>query len=69
MSIVIEKGIPIPPQRAKDGSLRAEMAKMEIGDSFVYKNRGHAFMAAKRFGFKIQTRALPDGTYRIWRIA
>jgi len=73
--IVIETGIPMPTGRLRDGYgelgiLRQALLQMKPGDSFVWsKNNKHPHLAAKQVKCKIITRKLPEGGWRIWRVA
>lgn len=61
MSIVIEKGIPIPR------SLSQALREMQVGDSFVIAEKSNLHTLSKRVGINIVTRKQPDGTFRVWR--
>jgi hypothetical protein len=68
MSLVIEKGVPLPPRRERVGGLAATLRALAVGDSFVYQtNRGIGHVA-KRAGIVVATRKV-EGGYRIWRLA
>ena len=74
MTILIEKGIPIPEVTSghRPGELTTAILALEIGDSFYYtKGRSLATMVsvlAKRKGRKFITRQEGDGA-RVWRTA
>jgi hypothetical protein len=70
----IEKDVPIPEMLIKR---KYPVPFMEIGDSFIIpkddlpKNSnigGRVFPQAKRLGYRLTTRKLSDGSYRVWRI-
>lgn len=67
--IVIEKGLPIPPQNAN--RLTPGMAAclaLEVGESFVYSTRG--VLQAKHIkatGREFAAREIAKNRYRIWR--
>lgn len=65
MSIVIEKGIPLPT-RARGGF---PFAEMEVGDSFfILGKKSIATKSAEtKLGFKFKSKAV-DGGCRVWRI-
>lgn len=64
----IEKGIPVPRSYP--------FAEMQVGDSFAVPEslqRMTVTVAAKRYGdkhgMKFTVRAMPDKSFRCWRIA
>jgi hypothetical protein len=64
--IVIEQGIPMAPLRRWSDLFRS----MAVGDSVVVPTQAearNAYTCAKRKGYLLCTRRLPDGTYRLWR--
>lgn len=66
--IKIEKGVPLPRERNK-----FPMGTLKVGESFEIENRPHIrsyfYTASKRHGIKITMRTLPNGNFRVWRIA
>lgn len=66
----IEHAVPIPPSKRGDGSLRARLASLQPGDSFVtsYSATG-CYSMAKTLGIKITYRPQGEGRIRVWRIA
>lgn len=71
--IKIEKGIPVPLRRRGREPLYEEvLKKLEIGDSFVVKDKNIAkyvrlVSTAKKTGVRITTRTIEGGKVRIWR--
>jgi hypothetical protein len=71
--LVIDKGIPVPPQRRRGcGEVIDVLERMEVGDSVVFPDSGKRVTFAtsgygKRLGRKFVTRKV-DGGRRIWRI-
>lgn len=71
LEFVIEKGVPIPQRnRPKKSALSVAMLAMEIGDSFLMKNKNHnalTTMAHHTLG-KGNYAIRKDGDgYRVWR--
>ena len=67
--IKIEKGIPLPKAKGgRPGTVIVLLRTLKVGDSFVWPRR-EIDKSAHLCGIKIATRAQPDGTFRIWRIA
>jgi len=74
MSITIDKDVPLPLKRGKEGgSLRLTIKALEVGHSIVLPDsvsrRSNCYMLAGRLGYKITCRANEDGTFRMWRTA
>ena len=76
--ITIEKDVPIPIARHKDGDskgLRAALSAMEIGDSFFYPTkdpvrcgvRSQICRVSKETHKNFTTRKV-DGGIRVWRL-
>ena len=66
----IEKGIPLPPSKRGDGSLREALSSLGIGDSFVTTyTRDAAAKLAKRMAIKVETRKIGGGKARVWRVS
>tara|TARA_R100001086_G_scaffold59030_1_gene27022 strand:+ start:304 stop:546 length:243 start_codon:yes stop_codon:yes gene_type:complete len=74
-----EKKIPVPERNEYRRSKYYWLAYMEVGDSFTCSGQDYKRISA-RFGtpdgpswlpesFKIATRKIDNGLYRIWRIA
>ncbi len=68
---VIEKGIPIPSEKAIRGFRINTLRSMNIGDSTTdsYWNRTRWHMAATRIGYGVRTQKLSLNKVRIWRTA
>jgi len=71
MSIVIERGIPLPPDISKIGDLTKTLSSMEIGDSIlITSNQRSAQSAASKYGHqngkRFTSRTMNTGL-RIWR--
>ena len=75
--IVIESGIPIPPQASRMGPITAALLKMQVGDSFFVRyvsgKKPHAklYAMSKRLGQKHTVRAATENGFqgmRVWRI-
>lgn len=70
----IEKDVPIPPIRHREGILVDTIRKMAIGDSFVFSgpkaisDATSIRHAAKRVGAKMTIRLVEGETYRAWRV-
>jgi hypothetical protein len=65
--IAIEKGVPVILVRRWIDTVSA----MDVGDSFTVlcvTEARNAYTCAKRKGYLLCTRKLPDGSYRIWRV-
>lgn len=74
MSIVIERGFPIPThQRSKLHEMRLALSSMSYGDSFVYDQGRHdtsdVHRAAREVGVKVKTTKLDGGGFRVWRVS
>lgn len=78
-SYTVEKGIPLPSPRTRDGS-KYPMDSMEVGDSFLVLISDYAspisatcsVLAAAKRGFpekKFTTRTLNAEHIRVWRVA
>lgn len=70
MSIVIEKGIPIPARKGGPDGLCSLLRQMEDGDSFTAppEKRKVVHSAATYVGIKIAVRRQCDGLIRVWKI-
>lgn len=76
MTLVIEKGIPIPPDRNCRGPLgrasACEWGLLEVGDSTLVRSesaRCSALQWAPRNGVVFTSRKIPHQGWRIWRVA
>ena len=70
LDIKIEKGVVAKPQ-IKDSQYYELSETLEIGDSFVVKDRQEKakfWLGLSRHGIKLMSRSQPDGTIRIWCI-
>ena len=70
----IEDGIPLPPRGqqpdSRSGQMRAALARLQPGQSFVWD--GHwsiVYSAARAVGCRVTTRKLETGGIRVWKIA
>ena len=65
----IQKGITLPKGNRGDGSLKPQIEKLEIGDSFetTFTNTA-AHRWAKKLGMKLETRPVGGGHIRVWRV-
>ena len=75
-----EKNIPVPKQGEYRQSKYYWVAEMEIGDSFTCSHKDYSQIRQLGYNkdrriswlpesFKIATRKIDNGLYRIWRIA
>jgi len=73
----IERDVPIPKGRRPGPPKIYPIQEMEIGDSFLIPNedvRGRKSVTqfvvpqAKRYGYRLTTRKLSDGGFRVWRV-
>ncbi len=72
--IEIEKGVPIPVSGAQAANgIIAQMRKMSVGDSFVYRGKSisNVHVYAKMSRIKLMTRTIDKktGAKRCWRVA
>ena len=71
MTITIESGHEMPHGRevptSKLGAIRATLAKMKLGQSFVWGENKHVYTAARQIGVKIKTEKLNGEGFRVWR--
>jgi hypothetical protein len=70
MSIEIEKGIPVPPPMNGKTGLRAILADMDVGDSFLWPKvkRGGLFTYFRlEPGKRFISRAINEESVRVWR--
>ncbi len=70
MTYVIEKGIPVPPEKGKN----YPFLMMEIGDSFILNKSDRlagplARSYGKRHGLKFRCQKIGPAQTRIWRVA
>lgn len=71
MNVKIEKGIPLPPERAARNAW--PFVDMDVGDSFlvdgVSRNTVHvmAYKAGIRLARKFSAQKVKDGQWRVWR--
>lgn len=70
MSIVIEKGIPMPPVRSAN-SVPGILDEMNAGDSAVIEKRKSFtwYQAALRAGVRITIRPLSKTKSRVWLVS
>lgn len=75
MNIVIEKGVPIPPDRRGGANRHASMSRwpwetLEIGDSFRVRSSGpNTTWANRRYApKKFISRQIGGRLYRVWRV-
>lgn len=71
MSIVIEKGIPIPPPAGGKTGLRAILGGMEVGDSFLLpkeKRAGLFTYFRMEQDKKFTSRTVSETEVRVWRV-
>ena len=74
MPIEIQSDAPIPPGRYRTSGLMADLrtaiSSMRIGQSFVFlRDNRRPYLAALQIGCKVKTRKLPDGGWRVWKVA
>jgi hypothetical protein len=73
----IETDVPLPANRGRSTVHRFPFGEMQVGQSFALptdKLRNAAARSANAFskhnpGYKFVTRAVGDGSFRLWRIA
>lgn len=67
--VKIDKGIPIPRIRPRNGKWSSTMSTMKVGDSFLYprKSRNNLAWMARNTGISITTRKVSDSEVRVWR--
>ena len=66
---VIERNVPV--KRVYRSRKNYPFSKMEVGDSFVTKNksvRTSAYYFGKKYGSKFKVGVLEDSEFRVWRI-
>jgi hypothetical protein len=71
MSVVIEKGVPIPPPAGGKTGLRAILEKLEVGDSFLWpkeKRTGLFNYFRMEQGKKFTSRTVSESEVRVWRV-
>lgn len=65
----IEKGVPMPGSKRGNGELKEQIAKLQVGDSFVTDYSDSAcYGMARRLGMKVISRPA-DGTGKLTRLA
>lgn len=68
----VEKGIPIPKVlKAKTSLLIPVVRDMKVGDSIERKTaNGVSYIRTLAYGlkYKIASRKMPNGTFRVWRV-
>lgn len=72
MTVEIEKGIPVPSPAGGKHGLRAILADMEVGDSFLWpkvKRSGLFSYFRLEFEKKFISRAVDEENVRVWRVA
>ena len=73
MSVQIDTGVPLPPERAYSVRFRYPFERMAVGDSFLCPDnhiksvRAAAHQFGKRTTKRFVTRMTPDGL-RVWRV-
>lgn len=74
MTLVIEKGVPIPQRGRQSGPLMEKLCNMEVGDSILVSDRkesnvrSHASHAHKSTGFGFTASKTSQGV-RVWRVS
>lgn len=70
--IKIEKGVPIPVGHCwRHGGmfkLRAALRSMKVGDSFLWDNNRHPYLAAIQTRTRIRTSKESGVGFRVWRV-
>lgn len=71
MSIVIEKGIPLPEPRNRASEIGDAVRSAEVGDSFLIDRKAARNLGnyAKGSGRKFVQRKVDDRLARVWRVA
>lgn len=65
----IERGVPIPRKRFSRSALRAQLAALQIQESFVTSHSPQSVRwFAKVLGITVTLRTEPHGARRVWRL-